>query len=168
MDTDKHVIKKATIEDAVIMSKIHADSWRAAYKGILPQKQLDELSDEHWVTFFQEWLERGCIESYIVFIEDVAVGCVTCGSIAPECADRNEIISLYILPDYFGKGIGKVLMHKALELIQKNGFEDAFLWTLKENKRARLFYEKNGFILDDTGHCERIFDQDAVKYVKYI
>lgn len=35
-------IRKATLKDVGIISKIHALSWKAAYKGIIPQKYLEE------------------------------------------------------------------------------------------------------------------------------
>jgi len=48
-----------------------------------------------------------------------------------------------------GKGLGKVLLAKALEHCDRNGFDEIHLWTLKGLEAARALYEKNGFMLAD-------------------
>lgn len=53
----------------------------------------------------------------------------------PSLPDWGEIVSIYLLPEHFGKGYGSVLLKHA-------GYEDAYLWVWKDNKPARLFYEK--------------------------
>lgn len=39
-------IRKANRDDAPGIAKVHVDSWRTTYKGIIPQSFLDELSYE--------------------------------------------------------------------------------------------------------------------------
>ncbi|MHA7773286.1 helix-turn-helix domain-containing GNAT family N-acetyltransferase [Roseibium sp. M-1] len=46
-----------------------------------------------------------------------------------------------------GKGLGKVLLNKALEHCDRHGFDEIHLWTLKGLDAARALYEKNGFAL---------------------
>lgn len=46
-----------------------------------------------------------------------------------------------------GKGLGKVLLLKALEHCDRLGFSEIHLWTLKGLDAARALYEKNGFVL---------------------
>lgn len=54
----------------------------------------------------------------------------------------------YLLPEYFGKGYGKALMDFVLNDMKQNSFSNVYLWALRENTRARRFYEKNGFYHD--------------------
>ena len=57
----------------------------------------------------------------------------------------GEIISIYLLPEYFGRGYGRLFFtHVVSELLRK-GYKDIYLWVLEKNNRARRFYEKNGF-----------------------
>lgn len=42
-------IIKASTKDSEIISKLHALSWKTAYKGIVPQEYLDELKYDFWV-----------------------------------------------------------------------------------------------------------------------
>ncbi len=65
-----------------------------------------------------------------------------------------------------GKGLGKVLLSKALDHCDAHGFGEIHLWTLKGLDAARALYEKNGFELAD----EYVGDQwgKAVTEQKFI
>lgn len=39
-------IRNAVIDDVENISKIYAQSWKTAYKGIIPQSYLDDLKDD--------------------------------------------------------------------------------------------------------------------------
>lgn len=64
-------------------------------------------------------------------------------------SDWGEIISIYLLPDYLGKGYGKILLQAAISELEKMGYKNIFLWVLRENIRARCFYERFGFSRTD-------------------
>lgn len=72
-----------------------------------------------------------------------------CKSRFEQFHDWGEIISIYLLPDYMGKGYGKTLLKSAISELKMQGFENIFLWVLEENIRARHFYEKSGFVPTD-------------------
>lgn len=65
-----------------------------------------------------------------------------------------------------GKGLGKVLLARALDHCDRLGFDEIHLWTLKGLEAARALYEKNGFVLAD----EYVGDQwgKAVTEQKFI
>ena len=69
-----------------------------------------------------------------------------CLSRFPQFEDCGEIISLYLLPEYMGKGYGKELLKTAISELSAQGFQEIFLWVLEENNRARHFYERCGFL----------------------
>ena len=48
-------------------------------------------------------------------------------------------------PDYFGKGYGERLIKGAMDALAQQGRHQIYLWVLRENARARRFYEKHGF-----------------------
>ena len=58
----------------------------------------------------------------------------------------GEIVSLYFLPEYMGKGYGRLLLQAAVGELSKMGYDRAYLWVLEENWNARHFYEKCGFV----------------------
>ena len=57
-----------------------------------------------------------------------------------------EIERIYILNDYFGQNVGKMLLDKALESARKKNLNYVWLGVWEKNPRAIRFYEKNGFV----------------------
>lgn len=57
-----------------------------------------------------------------------------------------EIERIYILSEYFGKNVGKMLYDKALESARKKKVNFVWLGVWEKNPRAIKFYEKNGFV----------------------
>lgn len=63
--------------------------------------------------------------------------------------DSFEIERIYVLSDYQGKGIGRQLLEKAIQMAKKKKASYIWLGVWEENKRAIQFYKKNGFIAFD-------------------
>jgi len=57
----------------------------------------------------------------------------------------GEIHELAVKKDFWGHGIGKMLMKMALKHIKKLGLKKAGLWVGENNREAIQFYEKLGF-----------------------
>jgi len=129
-------------DDKKAISRIYEESWKTAYNGIIPQDYLESIPEGRWVNNLEkpEWNTMVCIEngSYIGTSS-------FCKSRFKEYPDEGEIISIYFLPEYWGKGYGKKLFEAVLDELKKLGFEAVFLWVLEDNIRARSFYESVGF-----------------------
>lgn len=124
-------------------SCIYAKSWKAAYKSIVPQKYLDSLSLEHWTNL----LDNSPFQNFL--LKDNGVYVAT-SSIA-KARDKKycgygEIVSIYVLPEYFNMGYGSVLFNRMLEKLRSMELNKVYLWVLEENYNARRFYEKFGFV----------------------
>ncbi|MCM1333612.1 MAG: GNAT family N-acetyltransferase [Bacteroides sp.] len=124
------------------LSRVYEESWKFAYKGIVPQSYLDAIPSGKWA----DVAEREGRVSLVLTDNERLVGTVSFGrSRFKEWADWGEIVSLYLLPAYMGKGLGSRLLRTAREELAQMGFSRCFLWVLEENTRARRFYEKEGF-----------------------
>lgn len=129
-------------DDRLEVARIYEESWRYAYKGIVPQDYLDSLRAEQWVSN----LDKEGLYHLIAVEDGVFVGTAGfCKSRFEEYADKGEIVSVYLLPEAMGRGYGKRLITAVLRELSEMGFSEAFLWVLKENLRARSFYKKYGF-----------------------
>ena len=139
-------IRKATLDDVKNISRIHALSWKSAYKEIVPQAYLDELREEFWVPAFTAWITDNVLTAQLIFENDSSVGCVAYGKARDKALPNwGEIVSIYLLPEYYDKGYGRMLLESALLELKQSGYQNIYLWVLKENQRARKFYEKNKF-----------------------
>lgn len=56
-----------------------------------------------------------------------------------------EINKLYVLRNFFGKGVGQNLMNLAEKGITEKGYNSSWLWVLNSNSRANQFYLKQGY-----------------------
>ncbi len=143
-------VKRATVQDVKIISYIHASSWKSAYRGIIPQRYLDELQDDFWVNAFQGWIEANTVTALLIYDQELAVGCIAYGkSRDKKLSEWGEIVSIYLLPAYFGKGYGHKLLKAALDDLKIAGYNDVYLWVLENNEAAKKFYERNGFVFNN-------------------
>ena len=129
-------------DDRTAVGGVYAASWKEAYRGILPQSSLDALRAERW---------SGCLDlpgrhNFLLLDGGQIVGVSAVSAArAQDMAGWGEVISLYLLPAYQGRGYGKALLTAALQHLGNLGFRQAYLWVLEENRRARRFYEAFGF-----------------------
>lgn len=56
-----------------------------------------------------------------------------------------EINKLYVLRNFYGKGIGQNLMQTAERQIALKGYDKVWLWVLQSNIRANTFYQKQAY-----------------------
>lgn len=139
-------IRKATVADVKDISRIYAHSWKAAYAGLVPRNFLDAIDDDRWVEKFSRDIGDGTLEALMVCDGDTPAGCAAFGAARDEkMPGWGEIVSVYLHPDYFGKGYGEALLKVTVEALRQQGYERIYLWVLRENARARRFYEKHGF-----------------------
>ena len=142
----KYSIVEATKKDIFTISSIHAKSWKSGYKGIVPDSYLKHLKENFWINTFEDFMKNGMIYCAIAYDKKQPVGVISFGKAREEAfLGYGEIISLYVLPEYFGREVGKELMKYALEYFEKEGICQCYLWVLKENERGIRFYEKMGF-----------------------
>ena len=122
--------------------KIYEKSWRFAYKCIIPQGYLDAIPAGGWVKNFDipGWSTMVCVENG-EFIGTSRF----CRSRFEKYPNAGEVISIYFLPEFMGKGYGSKLLEAVMGELKNRGFTEVFLWVLEENNIARRFYEKNGF-----------------------
>lgn len=160
-------------DDRFAISRIYEESWKFAYKNIIPQSYLESIPVGRWASN----LDKEGMNN-LVLIEDgmfVGTSCY-CKSRFSDFSNWGEIVSIYFLPQYIGKGYGSLLLDVVVKELEQLGFDDIFLWVLEDNARARKFYEKAGFTpsgkyLDDNiggkelremQYCYSMFGNDLI------
>ena len=109
-------IRTATAADAADFAYVLCESWKAAYRDILtPERLADQTDLARRTAFFERLLpDPGCF-----LARDGGNPCGIC-SVSPERSGElpgwGEVVSLYTLPAYWGSGLGRALMDRALEL----------------------------------------------------
>ena len=136
-------IKKMETDDEIRgKAYVHWKSWHEAYPGLVSDEYLEKLTLEKCEKMAYSWPDN-----LIVAKENGRViGFVGYGDRGDEAPDTGEIFALYVLSEYYGKGVGLRLIKAGLE--QLKGYSRICLWVLKDNKRAIRFYQKCGFAAD--------------------
>ena len=137
-----NIHKVTETDDFNAIGEIYAQSWKTACRGIVPQDFLDELAGSRWAKV----LSGSKYDSYVIREDRKYIGTSSIGAAREEkMAGWGEIISIYLLPEYFGKGYAEPLFKRAVNALCEKGCTNIYLWVLNENIRAQRFYEKHGF-----------------------
>ncbi len=151
-------------DDRMMISKVYEESWKSAYKGIIPQDYLDSIPQGSWAPNIDNpsWTTLVCTDNGKI------VGTSSfCESRLEQFQGWGEIISIYLLPNYIGKGYGKMLMEATLSELKTQGYENVFLWVLEDNMRAKGFYEHYGFLPTDN-FLENPIGGKSLREVRYV
>lgn len=142
-------IRRATVEDSPVLARVHVDAWHAAYRGVVPDSFLEQITVSKREASFREFLLNDSPEeTYVAEVSGEVIGFLTVGPCRDADADENrtgEIWGIYIAPLHWRKGIGRRLAVKAQEVLEFGAYQDATLWVLEQNEPARRFYEALGF-----------------------
>ena len=167
--TSEVVIREATPDDARAIAEVHVAAWRWAYRDDLPAAFLDGLTVDDREREWSEWLTPDARAGTLVAQEDdVLVGFCSFGPSRDEGATERtaEVLTIYLLEDVVGRGIGRELFASATDRLRELGYRRATLWVMASNDRSRRFYERAGWSWDGTTSDHR-FDCANVPIVRY-
>ncbi len=159
-------VRPAQITDAAELAKILCDSWQASYNSILTPEELERNTNlESRTIMFERLQKSGVGNIMIAFSNGDPCGMVSFGkSRDADLADYAEIVAIYSLKEYWGKGVGSRLMELALIDLKRQGYKNVLLWTFEANTRARRFYEKHEFVVDGTVKDSGFGNRKEVRY----
>jgi len=112
-------IRKAEGKDILGIIRVINESVMATHTKLYPPKDIQETLDN----YTEEKVNR-YIKEYDYFVAEYnneIVGCVL--------AKESKMRSLYVIPSFMGKGLGKRLVEKAEECVKANGYDEIFLWS---------------------------------------
>ncbi|HET7578641.1 MAG TPA: GNAT family N-acetyltransferase [Bacillales bacterium] len=142
-------IRKAVPEDTAGIAKVHVDSWRSTYSGIISERFLEGMSyrerENRWHDIFDQAQPGSCV--YVAEAENgEIVGFASGGSErSGKYGDfQSELYAIYLLKEIQGQGIGRSLFRKAARNLVEQGFSSMLVWVLADNREARAFYESFG------------------------
>ncbi|MDO5559257.1 MAG: GNAT family N-acetyltransferase [Oscillospiraceae bacterium] len=161
-------IRKITSQDdRASLSRVYEQSWKSAYRNIIPQNYLDSIPEGRWA----KSADKPGMNTMLLVDDDKIIGTSGyCSSRFPEMSGYGEIVSIYLLPEFTGQGLGLKLFKTVIADLQAQGFRDIFLWVLEENLHARRFYERFGFTYSGKYLDDNIGGRDLreLQYVYHI
>ena len=147
--TDAHAItiRAATPADAPAIGRVHVESWRETYRGVLPDRLLQSLSALVRAAMWQGALERE--PPVLLFVAQRASGELVGFAGGGPCRATSlphdaEIYAIYLLREAQQRGCGRRLMAALADALRARGYRSICLWVLRENTSARAFYQRLG------------------------
>jgi ribosomal protein S18 acetylase RimI-like enzyme len=151
MTGDRAAIRSAASPDAAGIARVHVDSWRETYSGLMPERFFDEDAFERRRRMWDAYLALEVPYGTLVVAEsdERVVGFAFSGPAQDDDATRGHgpvrelhLFAIYLLKSEHGKGTGRALLEAA------TAGRPAQLWVASENALARAFYERNGVRAD--------------------
>ncbi|HEV8229561.1 MAG TPA: GNAT family N-acetyltransferase [Candidatus Limnocylindria bacterium] len=152
-------VRHATPDDAGAIERVRTDTWRHAYRRLLPDAVLDRLGYDPSRRRTQ--METMSADRFVLVAEqDTAVVgfCLGGPSRTPDPEYPGEVYAIYVLPAAQGRGIGRALLHAAARELIARGLGGMLIWVLSSNAPSRAFYERMGgvFVRDEERELEGI------------
>lgn len=151
-DWQKIQFRQADITDIPAVARIHVESWKSSFDGIVPRKFLDKMS----VKKREDALEKGFFEEFykMFVVEDADKGIVGFADFGKSRDDKlpfeAELYAIYFLPEFQGCGIGGKLFRLCQQEMVAENFHSMSLVVL-EDSPYRKFYEKMGGSIVEKG-----------------
>ncbi|WP_453993725.1 N-acetyltransferase family protein [Bacillus nitroreducens] len=137
-------IRKAIRSDAPGIAKVHVDSWRTTYSGIVPDSYLQQLSYEPRVKMWEKGIPTGNI--FVAENNEGEIVGFSCGGKERSGDYKNydgELYAIYILKEYQGQGLGRKLVIPVVQQLLDKEIHSMLVLVLEENKACH-FYEALG------------------------
>lgn len=148
--------RRAISDDAPRIAEIHVRSWQAAYRGILSDELLDDLSvserEGSWRALLSGSEDRQLTLVAVRGDGDLSGFCSVMLANRHEGAGERtpaEIGALYVDPGHWREGAGGAMLSAALGELREQGWGEVVLWVLPENRAALAFYQRFGFVIEE-------------------
>ena len=169
------VIRAGSAAHAAQIAAVQRETWFAAYEGIIAPEVIDRVTVPDDGARVRQSFRTRPWQRMLVAVDPGpadpgaghagAGGIVGYASFGPETDVLNapwphplsadgeggrvaELYALYVRPAWWSTGTGRALMEKVLARSAAAGYRSITLWVLRDNQRARRFYERAGFAPD--------------------
>jgi GNAT superfamily N-acetyltransferase len=142
-------VRPATADDAAAITTAYLEAWRAGYAGILDLADLEVQAQQR---AGYDW--QGAISSpdrvVLVAEHDGEIAGVAECEPDPPTDRRATLQMLYVVPAAWGTGAASALVDASLAEAHRAGRRTVWLEVVEVQARARRFYEREGWRLDQS------------------
>jgi GNAT superfamily N-acetyltransferase len=140
-------IRPATPADAPGIAQVRVDSWRATYRGLIPDAYLDAMKVEASIALWDRVLTAAAnaVSVFVATHAGEVIGFAAGNPLAePKHGANAELTAVYLRREFQHAGIGHRLVAAVVDAQRRHGATALIVWTIAGNKGARRFYEGLG------------------------
>jgi 3-deoxy-manno-octulosonate cytidylyltransferase (CMP-KDO synthetase) len=166
LEEEKNIYRKATAEDVAAVARVHVESWRKSFDGIVPQEFLDNLNIEKREIAFRQRFDE---PDYKMFVAETARNEIVGFADYGKARESNfgfeaELYAIYLLAEFQGKGIGENLFRLCQKEMIYEGINSMYLMALAVSP-YKSFYEKmDGQVVGKGNHFLLLVEYETVIY----
>jgi len=147
-------VRPAEIDDAPAIAKVHVETWRSAFTGIIPQAYLDSMTVQNRTFVWVRLLEGQGPAAITLVSEDHdrrVIGFVSGGPLRHRDGRyQAEISSLYVLASHQRGNHGRRLFLAASDRLARSGLQGLFAWTLADGPALGFYKDLGGEVVAET------------------
>jgi GNAT superfamily N-acetyltransferase len=143
-------VRPAVPGDSGAIGRVQVETWRTAYRGLMPDEAVDAFDVAARQQLWRELLARDRPPDSATFVAELdgeVVGFASVGR-SRDDEDEGELYAIYLHPSCWDRGIGRSLLERSEQWLRTSGFERALLWVLEGNERGQRFYRAAGWERD--------------------
>jgi ribosomal protein S18 acetylase RimI-like enzyme len=164
-------VRAAEPVDAGAIARVHAESWRLTYAGLVSSRYLASLDEDVLGRHWAERLRADDRDELVLVGDDggeVAGFCVARPSAdEPDLAGfAGEIQMLYVRPPSQRRGVGAAMFEAASASLADSRLYWLVVWVVEANHAARAFYRRVGLRPDGARRDQRLAGE-PVTVVRY-
>lgn len=143
------IVREATRNDVSAIAKVHVDTWRTTYRGIVPDEYLANLSYEQRANSWRRILNHVSEDGSFTYIAEEHAGEVVgfaSGGLerTGDPVYKGELMAIYILQNHQGKGIGRCLTQAVAAKLHLLGINSMLAWVLVDNPACQFYAALGG------------------------
>ena len=141
------MLRAAVPADAPAIARVHVASWRTTYPGMIPDSYLDAMDVKDYTSRWARAIRSPFSPGAVIVVEEASevVGFASCGRHRDgDQPYEGELYAIYLLQEMQGRGYGRALVEASAAALAEQRMTSMVVWVLRDNVRARRFYERLG------------------------
>ena len=148
-------IREANVPDAAAIARVHVNSWRATYSGVVPDDFLAQLSYAQRERTWRDTLSTPDATEFVYVAEVETSSIIGFASGGPERSGnpdyKGELYAIYLLEAYQRKGMGRQLAQAIAQRLVQEGLHSMLVWVLADNPSLDFYSALGG---------QRVYEQE--------
>ncbi len=158
--------RRAVADDALAVAKVHVESWRKSFAGIVPQEFLDNMTIEKREPAFRQGFGEA---NYKMFVAETAQGRIVGFADFGKARENDlpfeaELYAIYLLQEFQGRGIGENLFRLCQREMIADRINSMYLMALEASPHKSFYEKMGGEIVGKGNHFLALVEFETVIY----